>query len=296
MKSAVLAVAALLAAAPAAHADTLLAPAPGAKHVTAAGDWAAWAAPAAGGRFKLVIRAPGGAIADAAIPTFGAAPVPDFGRDAFTEERQVLVYSRCAGASTVKGCDVYAYNPQTKTERKVQGASSKAYSETAPSIASGSVSFVRRGGANNGVYVSLGRAGGRAPHVNRIDGHIARATSVSVSRVTFLYRNGKGSDDLTLAQLDGANKRLIRRAAPGIVFSPQLTRYKVGWLERAGGIVNAKLTDRINPSDTTPTIRTGRRALPATTQSAAISNDRFFDVYVDAEGVKRPSPALFSGA
>jgi len=296
MRSAVLALAtATLIAAPSARADTLLAPAPGARHVTAVGDWTAWAAPAAGGRFKLVIGAPDGSVTDAAIRTFGAPPDADFGGDAFVQQRQVVVYSRCSGASTIRGCDIYLYDPQTKRERKVRGASSKTYSETAPSIASGSVAFVRRGGRRNGVYVAVGAAGGRAPHLNRIDGHPARETAVSVSRVAFLYRNSKGSDDLTLSQLDGTRKRLIRRASPGVLSSPQITRYKVGWLERAGGVVNAKLTDRINPSDTKPTIRTGSRPLPESTTSVAISSDRYIDIYADAEGVKRLSPPIFRG-
>ncbi len=88
----------------------------------------------------------------------------------------------------------------------------------------------------------------------------------------------------------------MRRAAPGLLFSAQITRYRVGWLERRDGAVIARMTDRINPSDTMPTVRSARRALPASTPSAAISNDRFFDVYADAEGIKRPSPALFTGA
>jgi hypothetical protein len=297
MKSAVLTLtAALLVAAAAAHADTLLAPAPGAENVTATGDWSAWSAPAAGGRFKLVVRAPDGTVADAAIPTFATAPDADFGSDAFVEQQQVIVYSRCAGASTVKGCDVYEYNPQTKREFKLPGASSSAYSETAPTIASGSVGFVRRGGAHNGVYVvRTGGLSGRAPKVTRIDGHLARETAVSQSRIVFLYRNSKGSDDITISQLDGGRKRLLRRAKPGVLFNAMISRYKAGWLEHSGGAVLAKLTERIDPSDTHPVIHSGTRALPASTQSAAIAHDRVVDTYVDAEGAKRLSPPIFKG-
>ncbi|HEX6388052.1 MAG TPA: hypothetical protein VFZ89_01350 [Solirubrobacteraceae bacterium] len=277
MKVAVLTLtAAMLAVAPAAHADTLIAPATGVQHVTAAGATVAWAAPA-GSRYRLVID---GEVAP--IRSFATAPDADLGSNAFTGQHVVAVYARNG--------DIYLYDPQTRTERKVPGASTKAYRESAPSIANGNIAFVRRGGRRNGVYVTR-----RSGRVSRVDGHLARETAVSQSRVAFLYRNGAGQDDITIAQLDGGNRRLLARRTPGVLFSVQITRYKVGWLERTSAAVVARQTKRINPSDRNPFVYAGKRALPATTTSAAIAHDRQFDVYADAEGVKRISPPLFAG-
>jgi hypothetical protein len=273
--------AATFAVAPVAHADTLVAPATGISHLTAAGDTTAWAAPQAG-RYRLVIDGKA-----AAIPSFAPAPDADLGSNGFTGQHVVAVYSRCGDGD----CDVYLYDPQTGRERTVPGAASKAYSETAPSIANGSIAFVRRGGRHNGVYVVRIGSG----RLNRIDGHLARETAVSQSRVAFLYRNSKGSDDITISQLDGAKRRLLRRAGHGVLFSLQITRYKVGWLEHADTAVVARLTRRIDPSDTQPFVATGKRTLPVTTTSAAIAHDRQFDVYADVDGVKRISPPLFVG-
>jgi hypothetical protein len=281
MRSLALALAVVFIAPAAARADTLLTPVTGAQHVTAAGNTIAWAAPE-GGRYRLVIDG-----ATTPIPSFASAPAADLGSNAFTGQHVVAVYSRCAGGD----CDVYLYDPQTQSARKVRGASSNAYSETAPSIANGNIAFVRRGGRHDGVYVLRLRSG----RLHRVDGHLARETAVSQSRVAFLYRNSKGADDITISQLDGAKRRLLRRAGQGVLFSLQITRYKVGWLEHADTAVVARLTRRINPSDARPFVSTGKRTLPATTTSAAIAHDRQFDVYADAEGVKRIAPPLFAG-
>jgi hypothetical protein len=171
-------------------------------------------------------------------------------------------------------------------------AATRAYSETSPSIASGRIGFVRRGGTRNGVYVAVPGYDGGAWHLNRVDGHIARELAVSQSRIAFLYRNSKGKDDVTLAQLDGTRRRLMTRATPGVLFNPVITRYRVGWLERRDTQVIAKMTDRINPSDTEPTVRTGKRPLPASTNSA-VTDSSAFDAYLDAEGYKHLSPPLF---
>lgn len=285
---------ALALAAPAtAHADVLVQAAPGAKNLAAGGGYAAWAAPRSDGRWQLVVRDPAGAVAPAAVKTFGAAPDSSIGADAFAISKHVVVvYSRCAGTSTTKDCDVFRYDLATRKESKVPNASSKTYSEVAPSIASGRVSFVRRsGGSNTGVYIAVSGTEYRAAHLNRIDGHIARETAISQSRVTFLYRNSKGQDDITLAQLDGSRRRLIVRSAPSILFNPVITRYRVGWLERRDAVI-AKMTDRINPSDAQPTVRSGKRPLPATTQSA-VTDSSNISAYLDDAGYTRIAPPIF---
>lgn len=281
-----------LAAPAAAHADVLLASAPGARNLTTAGGAAAWAAPATGGRWRLVIRGRDGVIAAAPVATFGGAPDPSLGSSSFGASHLVAVYSRCAGRSTISGCDVFSYDLVTRTERRVALAATRTYSETAPSISNGRIAFVRRGGPRNGVYsVIPSYTPGRPSHLNRIDGHVARETATSISRVAFLYRNGKGQDDITLAQLDGGNRRLMARARPGVLFNPVITRYRVGWLERGAGGVSARMTDRVNPSTTRPNVRTGSRDLPASTNSAA-ADDRRIVSYLDATGWKSLAPPI----
>jgi hypothetical protein len=292
LSSAVLAVAALAGTVPAAQADTLLSAAPGARNLAAGGGYAAWAAPTGDGHWRLMVRDRAGAVTAAPVATFGTAPDPSIGSDAFIGSRMVVVYSRCSGTSAVRGCDVHRLDLASGKESKVSGAATRSYSETAPSIANGRLGFVRRGGARNGVYVLVSSYSDRAPHLNRIDGHIARETSTSHSRIAFLYRNAKGQDDITIAQQDGHNRRLMTRAKPGVLFNVVATRYKVGWLEHATGSVVAKMTDRVNPSDEKPTIRTGKRPLPASTQSA-VADSSHIVAYLDAEGYKRLDPAIF---
>ena len=72
--TALLATALLAAGATAASADSLVAPAPGARNLTANGGYIVSAAPAAGGRWRLTVRAPDGTITTPAIADFGAPP------------------------------------------------------------------------------------------------------------------------------------------------------------------------------------------------------------------------------
>jgi hypothetical protein len=152
---ALLASALLAAGATAASADSLVTAAPGARNLAANGGYQAWAAPTAGGRWRLTIRAPDGSVTTPGVADFGAPPRAQIGSTQFAAagRRLLAVYSRCQGASAIAGCDVYAYDLAAGTERKISELASKSYSETAPSIELGRLAFVRRGGGPRpGVY------------------------------------------------------------------------------------------------------------------------------------------------
>jgi hypothetical protein len=104
----VLAATLLAATAATASADTLVTAAPGALNLTANGGYQAWAAPAAGGRWRLSVRAPDGSVTTPAIADFGAPPRAQIGSTQFAASgrRLLAVYSRCQGASALAGCDV----------------------------------------------------------------------------------------------------------------------------------------------------------------------------------------------
>src|SRR4051794_32984032 len=92
-----LATAAVAAApAPAASADTLLTPAPGARNLTGGGGYLAWAAPSAGGRWRLTIRTPGGEVSQPAIADFATPPRVGIGSTSFgiVGRRTVALYER----------------------------------------------------------------------------------------------------------------------------------------------------------------------------------------------------------
>jgi hypothetical protein len=270
----------VLAVTPAARADPLIIPAPGAKNLTAGGGWRAWAAPKTSVRWQLMTRAPDGTIQPAEIEDFGAPPDPSIGSTALAAptKRVVAVYSRCQGSSPTKGCDVFQYDLAAGTERKVTRISTTSSSETAPSISAGSYAFARRGGPDAGTYTAS------RSHVRRIYSRVARETALSPSRVAF-----RSADGIMLSQLDGRRRRTI--TTDFSIFSVVITRYRVGWLQGAGHRTQAFMTDRINPSGNV-TIRAGTHDVPASTQSAVADSSRIVE-YLGATGIKRADPPLF---
>jgi hypothetical protein len=264
-----------------ARADSLIIPVEGARNLAAGGGWRAWAAPKPNGRWQLVTYTPDGTMAAAeGIKDFGAPPDPSIGSTAFgvADKRVVAVYSRCRGASTTSGCDIYQYDLAAHSERKLTRISSASASETAPSIASGIYAFARRGGSRPGTYTAT------PTRIRRIDTRVARETAVSQSRIA--YRPG---DAIVMSQLDGNRRRTLVTGLP--VFSVVITRYRVGWLQRIGHRTLALMTDRINPSGSI-TIRRGTHDLPASTQSAVADDSRIVE-HLGKTGIKRADPPLF---
>ena len=264
-------------------ADQLVAKASGARNLAAGGGWMAWAQ-RSGSRWKLVTRSPGGQVADAMIATFGAPPDPAIGSSGYgiAGKRVIAVYSRCDGTSSRLGCDVYRYDLKAGTEQRVTSISTAAASEIAPSVALGQYGFVRVGGPSPGTYTA-------ARHIHRVDTRLALETAVSGSRIVYTVAIG-ATRQVILSQYDGGNRRVLTTGLG--IFSPVTTRYRAGWLQHRGGSVIARMTDRINPSTTTPTIRDGSRPLPVSTNSATADASRIA-LYLDAKGVHRASPPLF---
>jgi hypothetical protein len=279
--------------APAAAADTLVTAAPGAQHLTANGGYQVWAQPAAGGRWRLAVRAPDGTVTTPAIADFGAPPTPQIGSTAYAVagRRLLAVYSRCQGTSALSGCDVYAYDLRAGTEQRIGQLSSRTYSETAPSLELGHFSFVRRGnGPRKGVYTwALGSP--KAPR--RLSTILARETTTNGSRLAYTYNSSRGGG-LAVRALSGQGKVLVPVSRqPVVPRSPLLTRYNAAWL-LADGHVQA--TQRFAGSGGPFDLVTidANRPLPPTTNSLGLQRDRTSaPFYLDAEGVKHAEPALF---
>ena len=289
----VLSAALLAATAAGASADTLVAAAPGARNVTANGGYVVWAAPSAGGRWRLTVRAPGGAVTTPAIADFGAPPRAQIGSTGFAvaNRRLLAVYSRCQGASALAGCDVYAYDLRAGTEERIAALSSRTYSETAPSIELGRIAFVRRGGGPRPGLYAYALGSKTAPR--RLSTILARETATNGSRVAYTYNSSRGGG-LAVRQLSGHGQVLVPASRqPAVPRSPLLTRYNAAWLLQDGHV---QATDRFAGSGGPfeLRVRDANRALPATTNSLALKNDRASaPYYLDAEGVKVAAPALF---
>jgi hypothetical protein len=292
-RTVLLALAVLAVSAPAASADDLVTAAPGARNLTANGGYLVWAQPAPAGRWRLTVRAPNGTVSTPAIADFGAPPAAQIGSTGFAiaGRRLLAVYSRCQGASATAGCDVYAYDLRAGTEERIAALASRTYSETAPSLELGRFAFVRRGGGPRpGLYVhTLGS--GSSPR--RLTTRLARETATNGSRVAFTYNSSRGGG-VAVRRLSGEGEVLVPVSRqPTVPVSPLLTRYNAAWLLPAGRV---QATDRFAGSGGPfeLRVRNANRALPPTTNSIALRNDRTSaPYYLDAEGVKAAAPALF---
>jgi hypothetical protein len=287
-----LALAALAVSAPAASADTLVTAAPGARNLTANGGYVVWAQPAPAGRWKLAVRAPNGTVSTPSIADFGAPPAAQIGSTgyAIAGRRLLAVYSRCQAASALAGCDVYAYDLRAGTEERIAALSSKTYSETAPSIELGHFAFVRRGAPRPGVYeYRLGS--GKSPR--RLTARLARETATNGSRVAYTYNSSNGGGLAVRHLAPGGDVLVPVSRQPAVPRSPLLTRYNAAWLLQDGHVqATARFAGSGGPFELR--VIDANRALPSTTNSIALNNDRTSaPYYLDAEGVKLAAPALF---
>ena len=288
-----------LGAAPAAQADTLETPVAGGANLASAAGWQAWSAERADGTHRLRLRRPDGAVITPAIPAFGAPVDPAIGTrgggdgiNTPASRRLSAVYSRCAGPSSLSGCDVHALNLTTLKEARVPALATRAYSETAPSLNLGNWSVVRRGGGPRpGVYGFRERSGA----LRRLTSTLARETATSQSRVLFSYRTSRGFGvQLRRSSGDGP----VRIAASGLDRLPvslQLTRYRAGWLLPRPDATRAFLTARFVGSEGRQYplgVHEASRTLPAGVLSAAGDSSRQFTHYLDADGIQRIDPAV----
>jgi len=287
----------LLAAAPA-QADRLETPAERAANLASAAGWQAWSAAQSDGRHRLQLRRPDGAVLTPEIPAFGAPVDPAIGTRGGSDgintpasRRLSAVYSRCTGSSVLAGCDVYALDLTKLTEAKVAPLASKAYSETSPSVTLGNWSFVRRGSASGkGTYAYIERNG----RVRRLSPIVAFETATAQSRMVFTYRSGRGFG-VQVRQSSGDGRPLI--AAEGLAkapVSPQLTRYRAGWLVPGDDATRVFQTRRFAGSGGPFTLKVveAARTLPAGVRSAAGDASTLFDRYLDSAGVQRIEPGI----
>jgi hypothetical protein len=283
----------LAATAASAAADSLVAAAPGARNLTGNGGYLVWAQPAAGGRWRLTVRAPDGTVTIPALADFGAPPAAQIGSTgyAIAGRRLLAVYSRCQGASAIAGCDLYAYDLRAGTEERIAALSSRTYSETAPSIELGRIAFVRRGGGPRPGLYSYSLASKAAP--KRLSPTLARETATNGTRVAYTYNSSRGGG-LAVRRFSGDGGVLVPVARqPAVPRSPLLTRYNAAWLLQDGHV---QATERFAGSGGPFQLRVvdAKRALPATTSSLALNRDRTSSpYYLDAEGVKLAAPPLF---
>jgi hypothetical protein len=292
-RTVLLALAALAVSAPAASADTLVTAAPGARNLTANGGYVVWAQPAATGRWRLAVRAPDGTVTTPNIADFGAPPAAQIGSTGFAiaGRRLLAVYSRCQGASAIAGCDVYGYDLRAGTEERIAALSSRTYSETAPSLELGRFAFVRRGGGPRPGLYAYTLGAGKSPR--RLTTRLARETATNGSRVAFTYNSSNGGG-LAVRHLSGGGDVLVPVSRqPAVPRSPLLTRYNAAWLLQDGHVqATARFAGSGGPFELR--VIDANRALPATTNSLGLKNDRTSaPYYLDAEGVKLAAPALF---
>ncbi|WP_205699364.1 hypothetical protein [Conexibacter sp. SYSU D00693] len=289
LAAAALALGALAAAAPAAQADQLLAAAPGAQDLDVGGGYAVWSAPRPDGRFDLVVRAPDGTQRRPVAP-FGAPVNASIGSDRFGFPRALLaVYSRCAGASTISGCDVFALDLRTDQERPVGALASRTYSETAPSVQSGIWTFVRRGGVRaerKGVWsYRQGRP------TRRITSTLARETVTNGSRVAYTYSSSRGGG-VAIRRLSGEGDVLTPATRlQGVPSSLDLTRYNATWLHGGKGFITTSFGG--SGRDDGRSAVESRRPLPAGTVSLAVSTTVLHASVLTGEGLVALSPRIY---
>ncbi len=237
------AAAALVIPPPAAHADTLVQAAPGARGLASGGGWLTWAEPAAAGRWRLVVRTPGGQLRRPAIPTFGAVPDVDIGsgRPGRDLRRPLLaVYPRCAGRSTVRDCDVHALDLRAGAEAPVAPLARPGVSETTPDVVFGRYVVVLRGGSRPGLS-TYDPARSPARRLRRLTSFVAPDAGWYGGRVAYTRPVGRrfAVEVRTLAGSRPVQRAALLHARPA-AFMVQPSR--VTWLARGAAYQTARTT------------------------------------------------------
>jgi hypothetical protein len=170
---------------------------------------------------------------------------------------------------------------------------SKTCSETVPSLTFGNWSFARRGGGTRkGTYSYLER--GRSRGLVRVSPTLARETASSQGRMAFTYNSSRGFG-VQIRESSGeggtlvAASRLTRQPV-----SPQITRYRAGWLLPGDGPTRVFQTRRFAGSGGPFVLRVDEapRTLPDGVRSAAGDSAKLFVRYLDTRGVQRIDPAI----
>jgi hypothetical protein len=297
--AAVLGAGALLGAAlpAAAHADRLETAAPGAANLATSAGYQAWSTPQADGTHRLTLRRPDGTVLVPDIPAFGAPVDPALGTtlgvspagNDLAGRSFSAVYARCEGASTTQNCDIFRYDIFRGVEERVDYLSTRAYSETAPSVNFGAWAFARRGGARPGTYAYSYYSN----RLRRLTSTVALETATSAARLAFTYRSSRGFG----VQVRNVSGTRVLVPVAGLQTAPrsvQVTRYRVGWLLPGADATRVFQTRRFAGSGGPfpLVVVEAPRTLPAGVTAAAGDASFLFRRYVDAEGVKTIDPSI----
>ena len=243
-----------------------------------------------------MVRAPDGTVSTPALPAFGAPVDPSIGTlggvggaNTAASRRLSAVYARCSGASTSRGCDVYAYDLTRGTERKVDALARRGVQERAPSVNLGTWVLARNGAGVTGTWSYSTHRG-----VRRLSRYPAVETAASPARVAYTLDTEYGWS-VHIRQPSGRGRPLIASSG-GLErpWSPRVTRYRAGWLEPGTAATRVVLTERYAGSGGPYTLRVGAaaRTLPAGVTSGAGDADTLFTRYLGGDGVRRIDPTI----
>lgn len=273
-----------------ASADTLETPVLGAVNLASAAGWQAWSVPQVDGTHRLQLRAPNGTVTTPAIAAFRAPVDPSIGSIRTTYDL-LVVYSRCAGSSTVHGCDVFQLSTKTGKEQRVGRAATRSYSEVAPSLTAGTLAFVRRDGDRNGVYAIGGRAFDQ--RLQRIVPTVATETATNGTRVGYIAVSA-GKASVVVRRISGEGRPLkLARQIAGVPTSIQMTRYSAAFLlPRPGAATEIFQTSRFAGSGgpyVLQVTKSARTLPPGVTSASGVP----FEQYLAPDGVTRLDPPAF---
>jgi hypothetical protein len=231
--------------------------------VAARDGWTAWSTKTAAGRWRLMVRAPGGTVAIAPVPSRGAPFDVRLGQGA--DGREQAVYSRCSSYGQGRhGCRLYRLDLGSGDERRLALARGDV-SETLPAIAGGRLAYasVRRSGADAVAVRDLGTGrvlrqprgrlhGGRPTKVVAIDFDGRRIASIWTGRSDFAFsyalftqRLGAAArlGDVTEITGDGCGNTYFRGVALTPTAAFTLNAGGAGWqVQRVGFGPRAKPT------------------------------------------------------
>ncbi len=242
-----------------------------------------WAVPRDGG-WRLQVRSPAGVVSDARVRLFGAVPRPSVGDLGVAPTRWVAVYTRCAGGSASKRCDVYQYDLLRRREQRVSRCSSHEGSERGPSVMHGFYAFGRLGGRVPGTFTVTPR------RVRRVDRRVATATALDgVGHVAYVATGA-----VRAAAVSGRSQFDVQLVGPvsSLFLTPGV---RVGWLaaDAPGSLMVVSRSGRLFRSGVAPFIDHGLRPLPVSANSAAVGVNSQYEFYLDGAGVHSIAPSLF---
>lgn len=206
------------------------------------------------------------------VPGFAGPPDVSVGT-ARGADRPLAVYSRPSGGNE----DLFALDLLTGREHRVVPVSTARADEVLPSLHSGRLVFVRRGGSRPGVYYWNGRGAARRVAIAQpsqtavSDARVAYATA---SRIVVRRLSGRGT---------ASTFRPTTRPR-----SLLLTRYQVAWLERDGRVVRSDRFTGEGPR----IVRVAQRGLPPATQSIALDDAEKVALRLGPDGLKQIIPLL----